>query len=65
MTEPTARPVAKIKLLKPHEHAHRKYPVGSTLTLPQDKAAWLVDTGVAQEAQPEAAADTAAPAADA
>lgn len=60
MTEAAARPVKKIQLLKPHEHAHRKYPVGATLTLPEGKADWLVNSGAAQEVPAGPAADQAA-----
>jgi len=41
---------AHITLLKPHRHAGRNYPAGSTLTLPQRKAAWLIGVGVATAA---------------
>ena len=51
MTAPT-----EIHLLKPHRHAGRNYPAGSTLTLPQRKAAWLIGIGTATVGAPAAAA---------
>ncbi len=32
----------QIKLLKPHRHAGRDYPVDAELDLPDSKAAWLI-----------------------
>ena len=43
-------PDMTIKLLKPHRHAGRDYPAGSTLTLRQDKAQWLISLQVAEPA---------------
>ncbi|HRQ57661.1 MAG TPA: hypothetical protein PLN31_09590 [Azoarcus taiwanensis] len=38
-----------VKLLKPHTHAGRKYPVGATLsTLRPDQQEWLVGIGVGE-----------------
>lgn len=36
-----------IKLLKPHTHAGRDYPAGSTLDVPHSVAVWLDEQGVA------------------
>lgn len=41
-----------IKLLKPHRHAGRDYPVGATLELREDKAQWLIGLGIAEAAAP-------------
>jgi len=38
----------KIELLKPHTHAGRDYPVGTTLELSQGDAQWLVAIDVAK-----------------
>lgn len=38
-----------IKLLKPHTHAGRDYPVDSVLTLREDSARWLISLGTATE----------------
>lgn len=38
----------KIKLLKPHEHAGRTYPVDSELDLRDDDAKWLIAIKVAE-----------------
>lgn len=39
----------KIKLLQPHEHEGRAYPVGAVLELPEDSAKWLIAIGVAEK----------------
>ncbi|MFN3985737.1 MAG: hypothetical protein ACK4KV_09605 [Rhodocyclaceae bacterium] len=44
-----------VKLLKPHRHAGRKYPVGAILEqLRTDQEDWLVGLGVAERAAPAA-----------
>ena len=42
--------VSSIELLKPHVHAGTTYPPGAVLTLEDDLAHWLIDTGVARAA---------------
>jgi hypothetical protein len=37
----------RVKLLKPHRHRGRDYPVGAEITLADHKAQWLVDIGTA------------------
>jgi len=38
----------RVKLLKLHEHAGRKYPVDTELNLTQSDADWLIALGVAK-----------------
>jgi len=40
----------KIVLLKEHEHAGHKYPVGAQLNPEPDTANWLIERGVARAA---------------
>ncbi len=51
----------RVKLLKPHEHAHRQYPAGSVLTLSAKKAEWLVALRVAEDVATDAADVTLQP----
>lgn len=39
----------KIKLLKPHEHAGRRYEPDDVLVIPDDAAEWLIARGVAEK----------------
>jgi hypothetical protein len=38
----------RIKLIKPHTHGGRRYPVGAELELRPEQAGWLVAQGVAE-----------------
>jgi len=51
-----------IKLLKPHTHAGRDYPVGTTLELSQGDAQWLVAIDVAKTVTTPPAQAPSAPA---
>ena len=45
----------KLKLLKPHTNAGVDYQVGDAVEIEDEAcAAWLIDIGVAEEAEPEA-----------
>ncbi|WP_168735250.1 DUF7210 family protein [Pseudothauera rhizosphaerae] len=44
----------RVKLLQPHTHRGREYPVGTELDLRQDRAEWLIAIKKAQAAQPAA-----------
>ena len=46
-----------IKLLKPHTHARRHYPVGAVLTLDADSAEWLIAIQTAEAAPARAKPD--------
>lgn len=56
-TDPQAKPIEEIELLKPHTHAGRDYPVGGRINLALhdmdlDSAAWLVGMKVAEQVDP-------------
>lgn len=56
-TDPQAKQLEEIELLKPHTHAGRDYPVGAHINLTLhgmdlDSAAWLIGVGVAKQVDP-------------
>lgn len=49
--------IKTVELKAPHRHAGRDYPVGAKLTLPADKADWLIGLGRADDASAAKPAD--------
>ncbi len=43
----------QIKLLKPHTHDGRDYPVDAVITMHSDSADWLIAIGVAEPVKPQ------------
>lgn len=51
----------KIELLKPHTHAGEMLEPSAVIDVDESSARWLIEIGVAREAQTEPAADTKKP----
>lgn len=45
----TTKATLTIKLLKPHTHAGRAYPIGAELTMKESSARWLIAIGTATD----------------